>query len=159
MSMDQRMLKLILESHILKNKVVLGQLYNGQRLETIGGKLLRVFIYRTVCPLLAGCHNTYTTWINHIIWPSILLSLTHDINLPSFNLWNISAGCVHWEFLSDKRKQGRKYWAMLVKWTVVLKSGIILKTTFFQIFPLNPHGTYGNEKVLLLQAVSPRWFL
>lgn len=106
--MDQRMLKLILESHILKSKVVLGQLYNGQRLETIGGKFLRVFIYRTVRPLLAGCHYTYTIWINHIIWPSILLSLTHDINLLSFTLWNISAGCVHWEFLSDKRQQGRK---------------------------------------------------
>uniref|UniRef100_A0A8D3C0N9 Periostin, osteoblast specific factor b n=1 Tax=Scophthalmus maximus TaxID=52904 RepID=A0A8D3C0N9_SCOMX len=48
MSMDQRLLRIILESHILKNKIVLGQLYNGQRLETIGGKLLRVFIYRTV---------------------------------------------------------------------------------------------------------------
>lgn len=35
----------------MKNKVVLGQLYNGQHLETIGGKRLRVFIYRTVCPL------------------------------------------------------------------------------------------------------------
>lgn len=52
MSMDQRLLKVILESHILKDKIVLGQLYNGQRLETIGGKLLRVFIYRTVRPLL-----------------------------------------------------------------------------------------------------------
>lgn len=52
MSMDQRLLKIILENHILKNKVVLGELYNGQQLETIGGKHLRVFIYRTVCPLL-----------------------------------------------------------------------------------------------------------
>lgn len=50
--MDQRLLKIILENHILKNKVVLGELYNGQQLETIGGKHLRVFIYRTVCPLL-----------------------------------------------------------------------------------------------------------
>lgn len=52
MSMDQRLLKIILENHILKNKIVLGQLYNGQRLETIGGKFLRVFIYRTVRPIL-----------------------------------------------------------------------------------------------------------
>ncbi len=52
MSMDQRLLKIILENHIVKNKVVLGQLYNGQKLETIGGKMLRVFIYRTVRPLL-----------------------------------------------------------------------------------------------------------
>lgn len=52
MSMDQRLLKIILENHILKNKISLGQLYNGQQLETIGGKLLRVFIYRTVRPLL-----------------------------------------------------------------------------------------------------------
>uniref|UniRef100_A0A671VEL6 Periostin n=1 Tax=Sparus aurata TaxID=8175 RepID=A0A671VEL6_SPAAU len=55
MSMDQRMLKLILESHILKSKVVLGQLYNGQRLETIGGKFLRVFIYRTAVCIENSC--------------------------------------------------------------------------------------------------------
>lgn len=52
MSMDQDLLKIILENHILKNKIVLGQLYNGQQLETIGGKLLRVFIYRSVSTLL-----------------------------------------------------------------------------------------------------------
>lgn len=46
--MDQRLLKIILENHILKFKVSLSDLYNGQVLETIGGKLLRVFIYRTV---------------------------------------------------------------------------------------------------------------
>lgn len=48
MSMDQSDLKIILENHILKNKIVLSQLFNGQRLETVGGKFLRVFIYRTV---------------------------------------------------------------------------------------------------------------
>lgn len=46
--MDQRLLKLILQNHILKVKVGLGELYNGQKLETIGGKQLRVFVYRTV---------------------------------------------------------------------------------------------------------------
>lgn len=46
--MDQRVLKTILENHILKLKVSLSELYNGQELETLGGKLLRVFIYRTV---------------------------------------------------------------------------------------------------------------
>lgn len=51
MSKDQKLLRIILENHIMKNKVVLGQLYNGQHLETIGGKHLRVFIYRTVCML------------------------------------------------------------------------------------------------------------
>lgn len=50
MSMDQSLLKIILQNHVLKNKVLLGQLYNGQRLETIAGKFLRVFIYRTVGP-------------------------------------------------------------------------------------------------------------
>ncbi|KAE8295086.1 Periostin [Larimichthys crocea] len=55
MSMDQRLLKIILESHILKNKIVLGQLYNGQRLETIGGKFLRVFIYRTAVCIENAC--------------------------------------------------------------------------------------------------------
>ncbi|XP_012499275.1 PREDICTED: periostin [Propithecus coquereli] len=47
LSMDQRLLKLILQNHILKVKVGLNELYNGQKLETIGGKQLRVFVYRT----------------------------------------------------------------------------------------------------------------
>lgn len=46
--MDQRLLKKILQNHIIKVKVGLNELYNGQELETIGGKLLRVFVYRTV---------------------------------------------------------------------------------------------------------------
>ncbi|XP_046891523.1 periostin, osteoblast specific factor b isoform X1 [Hypomesus transpacificus] len=55
MSMDQRYLKVILENHILKEKIVLGQLYNGQRLETIGGKFLRVFVYRTAVCIENAC--------------------------------------------------------------------------------------------------------
>ncbi|XP_061733469.1 periostin, osteoblast specific factor b isoform X2 [Nerophis ophidion] len=55
MSMDQRLLKIILENHILKKKIILGQLYNGQRLETIGGKNLRVFIYRTAVCIENSC--------------------------------------------------------------------------------------------------------
>lgn len=46
--MDQRRLKTILQNHIINVKVGLNELYNGQELETIGGKLLRVFLYRTV---------------------------------------------------------------------------------------------------------------
>ncbi|XP_013869616.1 periostin, osteoblast specific factor b isoform X2 [Austrofundulus limnaeus] len=55
MSMDQRDLKLILENHIVKNKFGLGQLYNGQTLETLGGKTLRVFIYRTAVCIENSC--------------------------------------------------------------------------------------------------------
>ncbi|XP_048034863.1 periostin isoform X2 [Megalobrama amblycephala] len=55
MSMDQRLLKIILENHILKFKVSLNELYNGQLLETIGGKLLRVFIYRTAVCIENAC--------------------------------------------------------------------------------------------------------
>ncbi|XP_044210776.1 periostin, osteoblast specific factor b isoform X3 [Thunnus albacares] len=55
MSMDQSLLGIILENHILKNKVVLGELYNGQQLETIGGKFLRVFIYRTAVCIENSC--------------------------------------------------------------------------------------------------------
>ncbi|XP_006796647.1 periostin, osteoblast specific factor b isoform X2 [Neolamprologus brichardi] len=55
MSMDQDLLRIILENHILKNKIVLGQLYNGQQLETIGGKLLRVFIYRSAVCIENSC--------------------------------------------------------------------------------------------------------
>lgn len=46
--MDQRLLKIILENHIVKLKFSLSDLYSGQLLETLGGKLLRVFIYRSV---------------------------------------------------------------------------------------------------------------
>ncbi|KAL3991553.1 butyryl-CoA dehydrogenase [Sarotherodon galilaeus] len=55
MSMDQDLLRIILENHILKNKIVLGQLYNGQQLETIGGKILRVFIYRSAVCIENSC--------------------------------------------------------------------------------------------------------
>ncbi|XP_051539577.1 periostin-like isoform X2 [Myxocyprinus asiaticus] len=55
MSMDQRLLKIFLENHILKLKVSLSELYNGQLLETLGGKLLRVFIYRTAVCIENAC--------------------------------------------------------------------------------------------------------
>jgi hypothetical protein len=55
MSIDQSMLKVILENHILKLKHTLSELYNGQLLETISGKLLRVFIYRTVSMCVGVC--------------------------------------------------------------------------------------------------------
>uniref|UniRef100_A0AAR2ITL8 Periostin, osteoblast specific factor b n=1 Tax=Pygocentrus nattereri TaxID=42514 RepID=A0AAR2ITL8_PYGNA len=55
MSLDQRFLRIILENHILKNKIVLSQLYNGQRLETLGGKFLRVFVYRTAVCIENAC--------------------------------------------------------------------------------------------------------
>ncbi|XP_067419132.1 periostin isoform X2 [Emydura macquarii macquarii] len=48
--MDQRLLKLIMQNHILKVKIGLNELYNGQNVETLGGKRLRIFVYRTsVC--------------------------------------------------------------------------------------------------------------
>uniref|UniRef100_A0A672MML5 Periostin-like n=1 Tax=Sinocyclocheilus grahami TaxID=75366 RepID=A0A672MML5_SINGR len=55
MFMDQSFLKIILENHILKNKIVLSQLYNGQRLETLAGKFLRVFVYRTAVCIENAC--------------------------------------------------------------------------------------------------------
>ncbi|XP_022537159.2 periostin isoform X3 [Astyanax mexicanus] len=55
MSMDQRLLKIILENHILKLKVTLSELYNGQLLETLGGNFLRVFIYRTAVCIENAC--------------------------------------------------------------------------------------------------------
>ncbi|KAM4620973.1 periostin-like isoform 2-T2 [Polymixia lowei] len=55
MSMDQSLLKVMLENHILKLKVTLGELYNGQLLETLAGKLLRVFIYRTAVCIENAC--------------------------------------------------------------------------------------------------------
>lgn len=50
MTTDRNLLRTILENHILKLKITLSELYNGQLLETLAGKLLRVFIYRTVRP-------------------------------------------------------------------------------------------------------------
>ncbi|KAM7399041.1 hypothetical protein PAMP_018335 [Pampus punctatissimus] len=55
MSMDHSLLRIILENHIMKRKITLGQLYNGQLLETIGGKFLRVFIYRTAVCIENSC--------------------------------------------------------------------------------------------------------
>ncbi|XP_010130230.1 PREDICTED: periostin isoform X2 [Buceros rhinoceros silvestris] len=53
--MDQRLLRTILQNHIIKVKLGLNELYNGQELETIGGKLLRVFVYRTAVCVENSC--------------------------------------------------------------------------------------------------------
>ncbi|XP_041865038.1 periostin-like isoform X2 [Melanotaenia boesemani] len=55
MSIDQSLLRIILENHILKLKVTLSELYNGQLLETFAGTLLRVFIYRTAVCIESAC--------------------------------------------------------------------------------------------------------
>nr|XP_020468775.1 periostin-like isoform X1 [Monopterus albus] len=55
MATDERVLRIILRNHILKNKYILGKLFNGQQLETIGGKLLRVFIYRSAVCIENSC--------------------------------------------------------------------------------------------------------
>ncbi|KAI5624983.1 periostin isoform X1 [Silurus asotus] len=55
MAMDQDDMRVLLENHILKNKIVLSQLFNGQRLETLGGKFLRVFVYRTAVCIENSC--------------------------------------------------------------------------------------------------------
>ncbi|XP_054858409.1 periostin isoform X2 [Eublepharis macularius] len=55
LTMDQRILKLILQNHILKVKVGLNELYNGQYLESLGGKKLRVFVYRTAVCIENSC--------------------------------------------------------------------------------------------------------
>ncbi|XP_034538794.1 periostin [Notolabrus celidotus] len=51
---DRRLIS-ILENHMLKLKVTLSELYNGQLLETLAGKLLRVFIYRTAVCVENAC--------------------------------------------------------------------------------------------------------
>uniref|UniRef100_K7F9B3 Periostin n=1 Tax=Pelodiscus sinensis TaxID=13735 RepID=K7F9B3_PELSI len=53
--MDQRRLKIILQNHILKTKIGLGELYNGQKVETLGGKVLRIFVYRTAVCVENSC--------------------------------------------------------------------------------------------------------
>uniref|UniRef100_A0A8C7FWX5 Periostin n=1 Tax=Oncorhynchus kisutch TaxID=8019 RepID=A0A8C7FWX5_ONCKI len=78
MSIDQSFLKMILENHILKEKITLGQLYNGQRLETIAGKFLRVFIYRTAVCIENSClvrgskEGTAWAYIDSVIFLSLM---------------------------------------------------------------------------------------
>ncbi|XP_070839139.1 periostin-like isoform X1 [Chaetodon trifascialis] len=55
MTTDQSRLRTILENHILKLKIKLSELYNGQLLETLAGQLLRVFIYRTAVCIENSC--------------------------------------------------------------------------------------------------------
>ncbi|RVE63922.1 hypothetical protein OJAV_G00141300 [Oryzias javanicus] len=55
MSLDQSDLKVILENHILKLKVTLSEMHTGQQLETLSGKFIRVFIYRTTVCLENVC--------------------------------------------------------------------------------------------------------
>ncbi|KAM4546539.1 periostin-like [Fundulus diaphanus] len=55
MAQDESYLKLILENHMLNLKISLRELYNGQLLETLSGKLLRVFIYRTAVCIESAC--------------------------------------------------------------------------------------------------------
>ncbi|XP_041807599.1 periostin isoform X1 [Chelmon rostratus] len=55
MTTEQSRLRTILENHILKLKITLSELYNGQLLETLAGKLLRVFIYRTAVCIENSC--------------------------------------------------------------------------------------------------------
>lgn len=55
MSTEQSLLRYILENHILKLKITLSELYSGQLLETLAGKLLRVFIYRTAVCIENAC--------------------------------------------------------------------------------------------------------
>ncbi|XP_077447618.1 periostin-like isoform X1 [Stigmatopora argus] len=55
MSTDQTVLRYLLQNHVLKLKVTLNELYNGQLLETLAGKFLRVFIYRTAVCIENAC--------------------------------------------------------------------------------------------------------
>lgn len=107
MSKDQRLLRILLENHILKNKVVLGELYNGQHLETIGGKLLRVFIYRTVRRLLSS--PAQKRWLQgnicsvHYLLPHLSSCISASVfDGFGINLALITAGCVYRELLSDQ---------------------------------------------------------
>uniref|UniRef100_A0A3B5QRU9 Periostin n=1 Tax=Xiphophorus maculatus TaxID=8083 RepID=A0A3B5QRU9_XIPMA len=52
---EKKYLKLILENHMLKLKISLSTMFNGQLLETLSGKLLRVFIYRTAVCIESAC--------------------------------------------------------------------------------------------------------
>lgn len=114
MSMDQSLLKIILENHILKRKIVLGELFNGQQLETIAGKFLRVFIYRTVRPFLWSCAQKW--WlcaIKHTLYALPLLfdhrsSYLWDIMNPLPLTWGLflQAVCIENSCLVRGSKEG-----------------------------------------------------
>uniref|UniRef100_A0A318D0L9 FAS1 domain-containing protein n=1 Tax=Kangiella spongicola TaxID=796379 RepID=A0A318D0L9_9GAMM len=95
MGFDQRYLKQVLRNHILRVKVVLNELYNGQRLETMGGNFLRVFIYRTAVCIENSCmtrgsregRNGVLHTIRKVIFPaekSMLQILRED---PRFSIF------------------------------------------------------------------------
>lgn len=94
MSTERNLLRTILENHILKLKITLSELYSGQLLETLAGKLLRVFIYRTVrnvhvYPTLRGGrvkHKLDGHIIMLIFWPvtSIYIVLYLQSYIPFF---------------------------------------------------------------------------
>ncbi|XP_041054882.1 periostin-like isoform X4 [Carcharodon carcharias] len=103
MGLDQRLLKLILKNHILKLKVVLNELYNGQKLETLGGNFLRVFIYRTAVCIENSCmlrgskegRNGVIHMIRKVIVPaekSLLQILREDPRFSIFLTLAESAG-------------------------------------------------------------------
>uniref|UniRef100_A0A3B3XXR2 Periostin, osteoblast specific factor a n=1 Tax=Poecilia mexicana TaxID=48701 RepID=A0A3B3XXR2_9TELE len=52
---DDEYLRIILQNHMLKLKISLSMLFNGQLLETLSGQLLRVFIYRTAVCIESAC--------------------------------------------------------------------------------------------------------
>lgn len=135
--MDQSFLRIILESHILKNKFILGQLYNGQRLETIGGKFLRVFIYRTVRPplwtlalhfWLSAIKHTHTHCACHlsISWNIILipcrLLVDYFCRLCALRIpvWSEAAKkeatgpCMSWRLCwNQQRKRCLRFWSKM----------------------------------------------
>ncbi|XP_061419970.1 LOW QUALITY PROTEIN: transforming growth factor-beta-induced protein ig-h3-like [Lethenteron reissneri] len=48
----------LLKNHVIKGQVSLYQLYNGQELETLGGKKIRIFIYRKAICIENSCVST-----------------------------------------------------------------------------------------------------
>ncbi|XP_043548037.1 periostin-like isoform X1 [Chiloscyllium plagiosum] len=103
MGLDQRILKLILRNHILKMKVVLNELYSGQRLETLDGNFLRVFIFRTAVCIENSCmirgskegRNGVIHQIRKVILPaekSLLQILREDPRFSIFLTLAESAG-------------------------------------------------------------------
>lgn len=53
------------------------------------------------CVPLRICAPT-ETWICHFV--------KGKFGFFAFNLWILVTGCLHWEFMSDQRQQGRKRW-------------------------------------------------
>lgn len=68
------------------------------------------FPLRLFPKVVAGTNCTHSIINSHLAINLHVFNTYSNVNSLAFKLWFISAGCVYWEFLSDKGQQRRKQW-------------------------------------------------